>query len=1211
MLFGVPVGQQDIHVDIDLSDIGVLSQSPSDMVFKGFSPKQFDSPKKFKKSTNLDSLPQIITENTTVFVYPFWGDQEQGEIAISKKNINIQYKFEPTCVFMGSIFTDSPKSYISKTCNPTKTSGKMSEMSSSQGTIEMIRETIDGEIERFDVEGGRVIDSNGVWCYQIPMNLDYVITDEYGNLVPTTDPTKGIPTRANVRFRVKLDDSGDDFTQNKTGMYLIPNNSTLESDSDYNFNTYTKKTSLVNVMWNKVYSVKNYIPRLQRRAKTSTSRNFIGLKGVNFHENNNPAPYNNIWININLRYMLMCFLSTFLLKLIGWINRYIITNLNFYALSDKQELPLIVVGRELFDECITNSSKYYNISYFTAFYRGLNSSETSRLKNEYLGITRLDVYNKINNTDYNRKDAGISINSTTGVLTINNVEITGLVAYEIIEDRENFLSYPYLTSDLVNCVETQLAGEEEVVNFDFNNDWINGSIYAPRFYTKIKRNRNNGIKNIKYCGSKSVNLELIQTCAPIITSSGSLTGDNNDCTGNTWDSCYKKNTSIDINEGMLTKLSDDFYYKSKLFSGDTSINLMSTDVILLGSLKEQDLDGIPQLHRLLPSTSFKLPPDNRDSEIITITGYTNTIVYDYGVYTLFTGFWRDTDYNTNNLPDINVVNEYGIFEYYNYSPYPYILTSGPHYAKWNSGTSNYEFNINISSYRTGTTVTTLTGQTIEILEISGVDWGEDYNKTDNDYTYRKNGLFVGLGCMNSDTKLKSCVNASRLCEIGVDFDETYDYTLSNGTTKTIEPDGYISLDEVSDSDARAMFSTLNSNSLITYENAYKHKKYDFRYSYPDGFDARLKSELSGDTKSNDYYNFRHGLIPKSYVENQFHRFNNSFYFYFGIKPGQTALDVFNNRYFVPCSEPEINNIIYYTPTLTTNNISNIDLYSATSGGNITDNGGLYITSRGVCWGTTTLPTINDNKTVDGIGDGQYESNLIELENNTTYYIRAYAINPIGVSYGNEITFTTLSESETVLINDISNITTNSVDVNTTIEPGSGSSFIIGGVCWSTSQNPTVNDSYVEYMYEPGTYNHNIINLVMNETYYMRAYATNDFGTYYSAEESFTMLDGNITLETLDIIPQYVDRNWANCRGEILQVNGLPITSYGICYSEQNTTPTISDSVQIGSGYIVDVQPIFTSYLNGLINNMTYYFRAFATNSNGTFYGDIKSFTTLD
>lgn len=71
MLFGVPVGNQTIHVDVDLSDIGFLSQTPRDMIYKGYDKNQFENSNKFKASTNLDGLAQIISENKNVYVYPF------------------------------------------------------------------------------------------------------------------------------------------------------------------------------------------------------------------------------------------------------------------------------------------------------------------------------------------------------------------------------------------------------------------------------------------------------------------------------------------------------------------------------------------------------------------------------------------------------------------------------------------------------------------------------------------------------------------------------------------------------------------------------------------------------------------------------------------------------------------------------------------------------------------------------------------------------------------------------------------------------------------------------------------------------------------------------------------------------------------------------------------------------------------------------------
>jgi hypothetical protein len=97
------------------------------------------------------------------------------------------------------------------------------------------------------------------------------------------------------------------------------------------------------------------------------------------------------------------------------------------------------------------------------------------------------------------------------------------------------------------------------------------------------------------------------------------------------------------------------------------------------------------------------------------------------------------------------------------------------------------------------------------------------------------------------------------------------------------------------------------------------------------------------------------------------------------------------------------------PTLTTKSISNILATSAVSGGNITSDGGAAITTRGIVWGTNSNLTIDlSTKTTDGSGSGYYSSNLTELVENTTYYVRAYATNSVGTAYGNEITFKAFS-----------------------------------------------------------------------------------------------------------------------------------------------------------------------------------------------------------
>ena len=297
MIHGVPTGSTELHVDIDLSDIGVLSQKPRDFMYKGYSETQFDSPIQFKDGTNLDNLSQIISQNQSVYVYPFFGEEGSEDVAITRCDVQIQYKFEPTCVFFGSVITDSYKNAIGHTCSNPKTMGRNSELVTGEGTIEMIRKTIDGLIEQYQIQGNRLIDGDGVFCYQIPMNLDYVGTDEYGNIVPTDNPNKGIATRTRVRFRFSLEETSSDAVSRHRAKYLVPNNPKLvfsnEKDANfnkkitpklekgygfdkhYNFGSSTLEEDFRDLYWNKVYSVKNYIPRTQTNGK-SNGYNYSG-----------------------------------------------------------------------------------------------------------------------------------------------------------------------------------------------------------------------------------------------------------------------------------------------------------------------------------------------------------------------------------------------------------------------------------------------------------------------------------------------------------------------------------------------------------------------------------------------------------------------------------------------------------------------------------------------------------------------------------------------------------------------------------------------------------------------------------------------------------------------------------------------------------------------------------------------------------------------
>jgi uncharacterized protein (TIGR02145 family) len=102
-------------------------------------------------------------------------------------------------------------------------------------------------------------------------------------------------------------------------------------------------------------------------------------------------------------------------------------------------------------------------------------------------------------------------------------------------------------------------------------------------------------------------------------------------------------------------------------------------------------------------------------------------------------------------------------------------------------------------------------------------------------------------------------------------------------------------------------------------------------------------------------------------------------------------------------------IIPTTPILVTTSPTNLTTSTATSGGNITSDGGATITARGICWSTAANPTIAlTTRTLDGSGTGAFTSSITGLNANTTYYVRAYATNSVGTAYGPQQTFTTAS-----------------------------------------------------------------------------------------------------------------------------------------------------------------------------------------------------------
>ena len=888
MLSNIPVGKQRIHIDADLSDIGpFLSQKPYDMIENlGFEKNRFESTRQFKTSKDLDSLAQVITQNKSVYVYPYWGDstENSAEMKITRTDLSLNYEFKTGAIFIGSVITDKQSNSIRQNCTATENAGKMSDMVTGPGRIEMIRKTIDDKVEQYRIKGDELINNNGVWCYTIPMNLDYVRTDEFGNIVPTDDPNKGVPTRARVRFRITLNEMESDEDAHKRCSYLVPNNPKSddikflqENTADYSFGSDTWDESFVDLFWNKVYTVKNYVPRIQKTVR-ATNRKHTGVKMVNHFGDNNPFPYNSMSIKLSFLYRLICVIVHIFINLISLLNIIIsiIGALPCWLASIK--LPLVGrIFKKVLDwipPCIPLSSEFCD--------DGINKNVT------YPGCGGCVWKNKTK-PECDKQQ------------------------HEISEDGGEAAVCTNSDTELFTCVENQLAQQNEATSFNFGNDWINGCLYMPLWYRKIRpkksfffglfsrgakdqwcagENNDSGrqLKMASFCShSNSKEIETLNYTGEKIKHN--ITGMKDGC-GN---GCHEVINWVKLSNGLIMNRENMFgqkvwYYKaveveSSLnssfaneyenynFKPMVSKTLYATDIVLLGSMNDCDLNGIPKFFNYLKGSTYNMPTD-----------------------ILFTDTEIEYKFNEKNE----------------------LMEQESH----------------------------------KISVSSGCDWGNP-----NEYGYYDGGLFYSIGCSKILVDTASCVNLRRICELGVGQDEmqyidnidvknetgigavsinnendSLDY---NNLEFYLRPDGFVSYDDINDFNYRSMFATMNGNSLKTKINTTNGvKEYDFRHLYIDNFDGSLyelmRDEQSDRGKANykhnyllettntDYLTFRMGDRPyyydgKSLVQTDKNmgprkytlpKYQNSFYFYFGLKEGKTAIDLFNEQYNGPCLTKE-------------------------------------------------------------------------------------------------------------------------------------------------------------------------------------------------------------------------------------------------------------------------------------------------------------------
>jgi hypothetical protein len=370
MIWGVPVGQQTLHVDVDLSDIGCFSLRPDDFIAQGAGPDQFMTTYKFKSSPDISSLPQIITFEQTIEVVPFWGNVELCEIGLTRTDFDLTdrgIEIQPKAYIIGGTFSDTGKNSINKNCNPRKKMGRKCMMTSEKGIIETIRFTSKKDSQSRpileEVELDEDIDETGSFMMSVDMNMDYLITNEFGENEYSNDPNKGIPTSAVHRFRftIKNESLGRVRT---TASYLVPNikehASTFtypdESTKSYAWSTnyddypfYGQSDILNNVdgfwypqdyfyrfTYNKVYTVSSFHGSYEKDGFVRKEE-FLGIKEiVPTEEEDCDSSVNTFPVNFAVKnYTFALLISDILL----WIEHFLnIVKLGFFNIAVKSIL---------------------------------------------------------------------------------------------------------------------------------------------------------------------------------------------------------------------------------------------------------------------------------------------------------------------------------------------------------------------------------------------------------------------------------------------------------------------------------------------------------------------------------------------------------------------------------------------------------------------------------------------------------------------------------------------------------------------------------------------------------------------------------------------------------------------------------------------------------------------------------------------------------
>jgi len=293
-------------------------------------------------------------------------------------------------------------------------------------------------------------------------------------------------------------------------------------------------------------------------------------------------------------------------------------------------------------------------------------------------------------------------------------------------------------------------------------------------------------------------------------------------------------------------------------------------------------------------------------------------------------------------------------------------------------------------------------------------------------------------------------------------------------------------------------------------------------------------------------------------------------------------------------------------------IDSLLYYSAKVSTNVEAMKGNVISQHGHCWSTEHEPSIENGKTTLGklTQPKIYTSELTNLLNNTTYYVRSYITYTYGAVYGSEQTIQTLTTGKpAVETTQVSDVTLYTAVLGGIVQADSGLAVTTRGICWDTDSIFTITNCIDTTVVGNGlgSFTSNITSLNEGAIYYATAYANNEKGTSYGEVKMFTTVPITTPIVNTTEITE-ITISTATSGGNVTSNGNGTVTARGICWNITGN-PTLLNNI----GYTSDGNGTgnFTSNITNLTDNTTYYISSYATNKKGTSYGGIQSFTTLE